>query len=60
MMPNTYEDIVKFSDERCYAAAIMIIALDCITMSGLESHQQLFEDMVYTNLDYEDYTTWNE
>lgn len=60
MMPNTYEDIVKFSDERCYAAAIMIIALDCITMSGLESHQQWFEDMVYTNLDYEDYTTWNE
>lgn len=59
-MPNTYEDIVKFDDERCYAAAIMIIALDCITMSGLESHQQWFEYMVYTNLDYEEYTTWGE
>lgn len=59
-MPNTYEDIVKFDDERCYAAAIMIMALDCITMSGLESHQQWFEYMVYTNLDYEEYTTWGE
>lgn len=59
-MPNTYEDIVKFDDERCYAAAIMIMALDCITMSGLESHQRWFEDMVYTNLDYEDYTTCDE
>lgn len=59
-MPNTYEDIVKFNDERCYAVAIMLIALDCITPAGLESHQRSFEEMVYTNLDYEDYTTWNE
>ena len=60
LMPNTYEDIVKFNDERCYAVAIMLIALDCITPSVIESNQRWFEESVYEQLNYEDYTTWDE
>ena len=63
LMPQSYMEIVHFSEEREYAAALTLLTIDTIGASEMESIQNWFEDDCYDRLisngGYEECCKWD-